>query len=161
MVVRSAATLGGMCLTALDAERTFAVLACVCRGELAVVFPRTPHCVRKATAGKPVARMRTPSIAGPEAARVSALRDLTRGRRPNGANAVSEVSSAAGLGTEKRRGVRPQAGPFDLSATGLSAVALLPRRSNARTTNVRSGSKADTRHGKSCCDTPLRADTGH
>ena len=92
---------------------------------------------------------RTPSIAGPEAARASALRRLTRGRCSTTANAVSGGSLAAGLGTEKRRGAGAQRRPSELSATGLPAVALPPRRwraaSNARTaSNVRSGSIAVT-----------------
>ena len=94
------------------------------------------------------AHLRAPSTAGRMAARVSALRELTRGRGPNAANAVSEVSSAAGQATEERRGVRPEAGPPDLCAPGLPASALPPRPShaNANISNIRSGSKTAHQH---------------
>ena len=119
---------------------------------------------------------RTPSIAGPEAVRASALLELTRGRCPTTANEVSGGSLAAGLGTEKRRGGawtwnRPlrtvprlaqpagpaspavdagaQRRPSDLSATGLPAVALPPRPVSAVPT-VRIGSKADTQTQTNC-----------
>ena len=98
-----------------------------------------PVPARKAGAGWPAARMRAPSIAGLMAAHASALRALTRGRRPNAANAVSEVSSAAGHETEKRRAVGAQRRPLDLSATGQLATALSRRPSNA-ISNGRSGS---------------------
>ena len=79
-------------------RRWFAVRAHLCAG------------ARRRRAG-PGRELRAPSIAGPEAARVSALRQLTRRRCLSAANEVSEASSATGLGTEKRRGVWPQARP--------------------------------------------------
>ena len=45
-----------------------------------------------------------PSSAGPAAARVSALRELTRGNCLSGASAARAASFAAGRGTEQRRG---------------------------------------------------------
>ncbi len=88
--------------------------------------------------------LRTPSIAGPEAARVSALRRLTRGRRSTTANEVSGGSSAAGLGTEKRRGAAAKRRPSGQRAPGLPVVALPPQCPHAKASTGRFGSIAVT-----------------
>ena len=85
-------------------------------------------------AGGPGSEWAAPSSAGRAAARASALRELTRGSCLSGASAARAASSAAGRGTEQRRGVGAQRRPPTAERTGPPARSLA--RADATTVNA-------------------------